>query len=93
MELDIGIRNFLFFEANQAIRQNSGNVAKFWQRGKILATWQNKRKEPIQKLGNQARFWQSGKILAIRQDSGNLATKFLQIIYPDLLSVARCSCD
>ena len=44
-----------------------GNQAKFWQRGKILATWQKQCRnkylnQAIRKdFGIQARFWQSGK--------------------------------
>jgi hypothetical protein len=60
--------------------QNSGNVLKFWQCGKI-------------NVGSNTLIRQSGKIPAIRQGSGNLATKFLKIIYPGLFSVARRSCD
>jgi hypothetical protein len=61
-------------------------VARFWQRGKIhvgihscfLALT----------LGNQARFWQPGKISVIRQDFGNLATEFLNIIYSILSNIS-----
>jgi hypothetical protein len=35
----LGICKFLIFEANHAIRQDSGNLARFQQSGKIMATF------------------------------------------------------
>jgi len=42
--IGLGKSKFLFFEANKAIRQDLGNLARFWQRGKILAIRKNTRR-------------------------------------------------
>ena len=39
--IGLGKSKFLFFEANKAIRQDLGNLARFWQSGKILAIGQD----------------------------------------------------
>jgi hypothetical protein len=62
-----------FFEANQVIRQDQGNLARFWQSGKITATWQDCANLAKLHVGINTYVRQSGNIQAIWQDSSNLA--------------------